>query len=280
MRLAKYYHLVKPGIVYGNLITAIAGYLLASDLRIYPVAFAMMAIGTALVMASACVINNLADRDIDSKMERTKKRPSASRDVSLTSGVIYAIALAIIGFALIVVFVNKFCAVVGFIGFIDYAWLYTYLKRRTYHATLIGSLAGAAPIVGGYVAYADHFSTAALIIGVMMLVWQMPHFYAIALYREKDYREADIPVMPVVLGRGNTARWMVFYSLIFLLASMALYFNGPAGIVYLIVMGLVALIWLGYNLGGLKGATMLWARKSFFLSLAVMVIMSVMVALR
>ncbi len=279
MKIAAYYKLVKPGIIYGNLITGVAGYLLASGLKIYFASFISMAIGMSLVMGSACVVNNLMDRDIDSKMDRTKRRPSVSGEISRTSGAIYSATLAIIGFILIFVFVNKLCALVGLIGFIDYAVIYTYLKKRTYHATLIGSLAGAAPIVGGYVAYSDNFNLTALVIGIMMAVWQMPHFYAISIYREKDYRKAKIPVMSITSGKMITARWMVFYSFIFLISSVELYLIQPSRLFYLIVMSLVSMIWLGFNISGLKRPDIAWARKSFFLSLMVMLVMSFMIAI-
>lgn len=281
MSVKAYYNLAKPGIVYGNMLTALAGYLFACKFHPNWVSFIAMAIGISLVMGSACVFNNLADRDIDALMERTKKRAFVKGEVSFRSGVAYAILLGVAGFLLISVMVNLLCALIGLIGFIDYALAYTYSKRKTYHATLIGSIAGASPIVGGYVAYSGHLTSTALILGVMMLFWQMPHFYAIAIFREKDYRRAHIPVVSIVKGLKTTVMLMALYTLGFSAASLLLYFDASLNIFYLVVMIILAGVWLFVNLRGLIETKLeVWARKSFFTSLAVMVTMSLIVAVR
>ena len=280
MRLKALYRVAKPGIVYGNLITVVAGYLLASGLKVHATSLAAAVFGIAMVIASACVANNLADRDIDSIMERTNKRPSVSGEISVGAGVIYALVLAAIGFSILALFTSQWCVVIGLVGYVDYALLYTYFKRKTYHATLIGSISGAVPIIGGYAAYSGHLTPAAWIIGAMMLVWQMPHFYSIALFRAKDYRRAGIPVMPAVLGRKTTGVWMVFYAALFLAAALLLYFYGPVGLAYLSVMGAVALAWLVFNIRGLvSGLADQWAKQNFRYSLIVMLVMSAAIAL-
>ncbi len=280
-RVKDYYTLAKPGMVYGNLLTAIAGYLLASKLSLNWTQFIAMLAGTALIMGSACALNNLFDRDIDALMKRTHKRPSVSGAVSTKSGIIFVIVLALLGTVLLALFVNWLCVAVGLVGFIDYALIYTYSKRKTYHSTLIGSLAGAMPIIGGYVAYSDHLGVTAVIVGLMMLLWQMPHFYAIALFREADYRKAGIPLLPIVKGHAATTKAMVAYNLLFLIAVLSLYYYSKLGVAYVLVLGTVALAWLIYNLQGFKKISLAsWARRSFTYSLLVMVIMSVMVAVR
>ncbi len=281
MKIKAYYNLAKPGMVYGNLLTAIAGYLLASGLRLKWSQFIAMAIGTALVMGSACVLNNLADRDIDSLMERTQKRPSVNGDISYRQGLVFAVLMLASGMLLIVFKVNALCALIGLIGFVDYAFVYTYSKRKTYHATLIGSIAGAAPIVGGYVAYSGHITLAALIVGLMMFLWQMPHFYAIALFREDDYRKANIPVAPISKGHKFTKYSMVIYTIAFSLASFALYAYSNLNIFYLVVMAVLATLWLAINVKGLLVDKLeAWAKQSFLVSLIVMSVMSLVVAVR
>lgn len=280
-RLKAYYIMVKPGIIYGNLITAIAGYLLASKLSINASSFIGMIVGTGLVMGGACVFNNLYDRDIDQMMKRTKNRPTVNGLITARSGIIYGICLTIIGFGLLAVFVNWLCVAIGAIGFLDYALIYTYFKRRTYHATLIGSVSGATPIVGGYVAYAGHLDLVALLIGLMMLFWQMPHFYAIALFRAKEYEKAKVPVLPLIKGLPATVEYIVVYSVLFVLAVVSLYFITSLHVYYLLLVGLTAVIWTIFNLRGMKVKEIeLWAKRSFRYSLAVMLVMSIGVALR
>lgn len=276
-----FYELSKPGIVYGNLITAVAGYLLACKLRVDWVSFIGMAVGLSLVIAGACAVNNLYDRDIDTKMDRTKKRPSVTGEVSLKAGKVFAVLTTVIGIVVLGFSTNILTMLIALLGFVVYTTAYTFSKRITHHSTLIGSISGATPIVGGYVAYSGHIDAVAIIIGLMMLVWQMPHFYAIAIYREKDYKEAGIPSLPSVAGKKITSYWMMFYTLLFALLSVLLYRYAPVGIIYLTVMGLTSLLWLGLNFSGLftKGLDV-WAKRSFLSSLMVMVIMSLALAFR
>lgn len=279
--LKAYYQIIKPGIIYGNILTTIAGYLMACDLHLDLKSFVGAVIGFCLVIGSACTLNNLADRSIDANMERTKKRPSVTGVISLKAGLIYASVLLGGGVVLLVLFTNITTLVVGLVGFVVYVSAYTYSKRKTDLATLIGSVSGATPIVGGYTAFAGHFTLTALIIGMMMLVWQMPHFYAIAIYREKEYRRAKIPVLPITSGYKTTSYWMVFYSFLFLLLSVSLYVYGPVGIAYLLVMSVVGALWLAFNLKGLFLKTFAgWAKQDFRYSLIVLLVMSLMIALR
>jgi protoheme IX farnesyltransferase len=276
-----YFKLAKPGMVLGNLLPAVAGYLLASDLKIKLLSFIALLIGTALIMGAACSVNNLIDRDIDSKMDRTKNRPSVKGQVDLTNSIIYVGILMVIGFGSLLLWVNILCAVIGAIGFIDYAFIYTLLKRRTHHATLVGSIAGAMPVVGAYAAYSDRINLVAITVGLMMLLWQMPHFYAIALYRGNDYRSSNVPVLPLVKGHEYTVRAMVLYSLLFFISVIMLYFVAKLNLAYLVVMGLAVAGWSLFNLHGLKlNQLEVWAKRSFIYSLIVMITMSLMVAVR
>lgn len=276
-----YYRLSKPGIIYGNMITAIAGYLLACSLHIKWLSFLGLVIGLSLVIGSACVFNNLYDRDIDAVMERTKKRPSVTGRISTRSGIIFGSLIGISGFTILGLFTNTLTLMVAALGFVVYVTAYTYSKRRTHWSTLIGSVSGATPIVAGYTAFSGRMDPAALIIGLMMLVWQMPHFYAIAIYRDKDYRAAGIPSLPVVAGKRVTGYFMVFFSLAFLIFSVLLYVYANVGLVYVLVMGSVSLFWLGLNISGSFAKSIdAWAKRSFRSSLMVMMIMSLAIGLR
>ena len=211
-----FYEITKPGIIYGNLLTSIAGYFLASDLKINFGTFFGAVIGFGLVIAAACTFNNLADKDIDKRMARTKHRPSVTGQITFRTGIIYGSILLAVGLALLIWLTNLLAVYAALLGFLVYLGAYTYAKRKTSLATLIGSISGATPIVGGYVAYAGHFNMTALIIGLMMLVWQMPHFYAIAIYREKDYKKAKIPVLPATKGYRIAEFWMALFSFLFM----------------------------------------------------------------
>jgi heme o synthase len=277
--LKTYYRLVKPGIVYGNTMTAAAGFLLAAHGSIAWRLFAAALAGTALIIASACVINNYIDRGIDQKMARTKKRALASGTIKAPEALTYAAVLGLAGLALLILKTNYLTVAVGLVGFIDYVVLYGVAKRKTVHGTLVGTIAGATPIVAGYTAVAGRLDSAAIILFLMLALWQMPHFYAIAIYRLKDYSAAGLPVWPVKKGIPSTKQQIILYVLAFTLASTLLTIYGYTGIIYLVVMTAVGLYWLYLGLQGLKTKDdTKWARQMFLFSLIVILVLSVMVS--
>ena len=154
----KYLLLAKPGIVCGNLIAAIGGFLLASHGSAELVVLAPAALGISLIVASGCVFNNWADRDLDKKMARTRNRVLARGLMRPKTAVGYAAILAACGFALLSVATNWLCVGIVLGGLVIYAGAYSlYLKRRCAYAAAIGSLAGAAPAVAGYCAASNRF---------------------------------------------------------------------------------------------------------------------------
>ena len=266
-----YYRLTKPGIVYGNLMTAAAGFIVAADRHIDPGLFVAALGGTALVIASACVVNNYIDRHIDRVMQRTKKRALATGSISGSAAFLYAGILGVTGFAVLALWVNWLTVLVGAIGFIDYVVLYGWSKRRTWHGTLIGSISGSAPVVAGYTAAVDRFDTGALILFLILTFWQMPHFYAIALRRLKDYQSAHLPVLPAVHGAEATKRQTMMYMILFLAAVIALWAFGYAGTAYVVIMGLLAVGWIVRGFQGFRATdTSLWATKVFLYSLTLL----------
>jgi protoheme IX farnesyltransferase len=231
-------------------------------------------------MASACVFNNYIDRGIDKKMARTKKRALATEEISGRNALIYASVLGVAGFSLLLLYTNLLVAAIGAIAFLDYIVLYGYTKRHSVHGTLVGTIAGAAPPVAGYCAVTGKFDVNALIIFLIMLFWQMVHFYAIAIRREKDYKAAGIPVLPVVKGVRETKIQMILYTIGFIFAVAALSTRGSAGYIFSIIMTILGLIWL---FKGLKSFNItdnvLWAKNMFIFSLFVLLSFSVMLSL-
>lgn len=275
-----YYRLAKPGIVYGNLLTTLAAYLYASHWHIHWLNFLATMIGLGFVIASACVFNNYIDRDIDAKMDRTKARALASGSISHMNAILFGGILCLFGFVLLICFVNILTTVVALIGFLVYVFAYTFSKRTTEWATEIGSIAGATPIVVGYTAVADKFSLTAFILFLILVFWQMPHFYAIAARRSDEYAAAGIPVLPLRKGMPETKLRMLLYIVLFGLAIAAMTFFGYAGYVFLVVMEIVALVWF-WRCSEWYDAQdpAIWAFRSFVVSLVVLVVFSVMLAL-
>ena len=278
-RLHAYYWLAKPGIVYGNSITVVAGFLLASRGQVDLGQLLATLVGIALVIASACVVNNYIDRDIDALMSRTKWRALAKGTVSGRSAMVYAAVLGLAGVGILMLWVNALTWAVGLIAFIDYVILYGVAKRRSVHGTLVGSISGAAPIVAGYVAVTDRLDLGALLLFAILTLWQMPHFYAIAIYRLKDYQAAGIPVLPAKAGLHHTKVQIVAYIAAFILAALALTIFGYAGLTYAVVMAGVGLMWLYRGWLGFTAADdTRWARAIFKFSLVVLLVFSMMIS--
>ena len=190
-----YYELTKPGIIYGNAITAVAGFFIASP---KPLAEAgvlgLTLIGLSLVIASACVFNNYFDREIDARMERTKNRALAMGQVSGRSAIVFALLLLVLGAAVLALYTTPLALSVALLGFVVYVFLYTPLKPRSPSALYIGAVAGATPPVVGYTAVTNTLDLYALALFAVLYVWQIPHFLAIALYRYEEYKAAGVPL--------------------------------------------------------------------------------------
>lgn len=266
-----YYWLCKPGIIYGNLLTAAAGFVVAAGRHIDFGLLAAVLAGTALIIASACVVNNYLDREIDKVMERTNWRALALGTIPPRNAFILAVILGFSGFAILVLWVNWLTVWVGVVGYIDYVIFYGWSKRHSWHGTLVGSVSGSAPVVAGYTAVTGHLDAGALILFLILTFWQMPHFYAIAIRRLKDYRAAKIPVLPAVHGIRATKIQMMVYIFLFLLAVLSLAVFGYAGAVYAAIMGVLALSWLARAAQGFRSSdNNQWAKKVFLYSLVLL----------
>jgi heme o synthase len=272
-----YLQLTKPGIVIGNLIAVTGGFLLASHGRVHWGRGFLVALGVALVVASGCVINNVIDRDIDGLMARTRNRPMVTGRISVLLALLYGVMLGLSGTGLLYAGTRRFLPVaLVLLGYVVYVGLYSlYMKRNSIHGTLVGSIAGAMPPVVGYCAASGRFDTAAVTLLVMFSLWQMPHSYAIAIFRAQDYRAASIPVFPVVRGFAAAKRQMVLYIAAFTVATLMLGFLGYAGKVYMLAALLAGLYWFGLGLAGRTASNEArWARKLFFTSIIIVTVLS------
>lgn len=268
-KVRAYYQLTKPGVLYGNVLTAVAGFLLAAAGDIDWLVFGGMLFGMTAVVASACVLNNYLDQDIDAVMERTKKRPSVAGSVSGVGMLVFSTVLLLAGMTALVLWTNLLTVWVGVIGFVTYVWLYGALsKRRSIHGTLVGSISGAMPILGGYVAARGRLDAAAIVVFLIIFFWQFPEFYSIAIYRRKEYAAAKIPVMPVVKGVRSTTVQIFIYTILYVLSTLSLTLFGYTGWIYFAVMALFGVHWIAVGYEGLhvKNSDK-WARRMFKLSM-------------
>lgn len=278
--VTKYIKLTKPGIIMGNAITAAAGFMLASRGHFNPWLFLAAILGLSLIVAAGCVFNNYMDRDTDKKMSRTQTRALATGSISVQNALIFAIILGVLGVSVLALFTNLLTLFIALTGFVIYVFFYGLLKYRTMYGTEIGSIAGAVPPVVGYCAVSHQLDGGALLLFLIIALWQMPHFFAIALFRSKEYAAASIPVLPLVKGIQMTKIRMVFYTLAFIASTLLLTFYGYTGYLYLTITILLGLTWLLLCLKGFKApSNERWAHKMFRFSLIVVTILCIMISI-
>jgi protoheme IX farnesyltransferase len=270
-----YIDLVKPGIILGNLITCLSGFFLASKGTIDFRLMAALLVGLAFIIASGCVFNNYIDRKSDEKMERTKLRPLVTKQISEKSARTLGLALFFSGSLILIYGTNSLAFSASMVGFFVYIFFYTLLKYKTPHATLIGSISGAMPPVVGYLAQSNSLDLPCFILFLIVVFWQMPHFYAIALYRGKEYEAASIPVLPNVKGIKAAKIEMLFYTIAYVFSCLLLSLLGFVGNMYLILASLLGAYWILLSIKGFTSLdTTIWAKKMFRFSLVVVTILS------
>lgn len=269
--MINYYLLTKPGIVLGNLIPFAAGFLLAARGKFSVSLFVMTLLGLAFVMASGCVFNNYIDRFLDQKMDRTKNRALASGQIKISYALTLGSILLIVGLGLLFYWTNTITVILASIGFIVYVLLYSMWKGKTVYGTAIGSISGAIPPVVGYCAVSNEFDIAAAILFLMMVFWQMPHFFAIAIFHFDDYRKGGIPVLPIVRGFEITQKRMILYIIAFLVSASSLYFFNYTGYFYLLSSFCLSIGWLYVCLkkDEYKQNIGRWGKQMFYFSLIV-----------
>ena len=255
--------LTKPGIIGGNLIATLGGYFLAAHGTFDWITFASVMMGIALVIASGCACNNVIDRDIDALMARTRHRPLAKGRISITQALGISALLGVAGIVCLALGTNGLTVALAVIGWGVYVGVYSlYMKRHSEYGTLVGSLSGAMPPVVGYCAVTGQFDSGALMLLVIFCLWQMPHSYAIAIFRYADYRRASIPVLPVVHGIKRAKHHILGYIVAFIPASLALVLASQAGAGYLCVALTMGGYWLYLALCGYRlDDDVRWAKK-------------------
>jgi len=262
-----YYRLAKPGIIYGNLLSALAGFLLASGRNFHPALLLAMVFGLASIIGASCVGNNVMDRRIDQLMARTRKRALVTGNISARNALLYCVLLYALGILILRIWVNLLTLNVALFGSFAYLLLYGLGKRKTVHGTLIGSISGAVPPVVGYTAVTGRLDVAALLLFLVLVFWQMPHFYAIALFRSEDYRAAGIPVLPVVTGVKATKIQIMCYIIAYAISTTLLTFYGYTGIIYLLGVLLISIYWFSKGYTKYQLPPEKWGRMMFGTSL-------------
>ncbi|MEM8628669.1 MAG: heme o synthase [Chlamydiota bacterium] len=274
-RFSLYLSLTKPGIVSGNMLSAFAGYLIAARGVYDLVPFCLFTIGLAMVMGAACVFNNCFDAELDRNMVRTRNRALPKGTIEKKQAFYFGLVLLFLG-AFSLCMVNRLAVSLAFFGLFFYVAIYTLFKYVSPHATLVGAIPGAIPPLIGYVTSRPLVDFPFLLLFFLLVFWQMPHFYAISLFRLEEFRKARIPVFPLKKGIAATKVQMFLFSLAFTATIVVFASYVPASRLFLVSMGISSLYWNFQCLAGFwRKDTVVWARSVFGFSIALMLIFAV-----
>ena len=247
--VADYVELTKPRIALVVLISTFAGMWLAAGPTLSFSLVVATLLGTWLASASAGVLNNYIDRDIDKLMSRTATRATAAGRVDPQRVLYFGLSLAGASFLVLVSTSNLFTAALAMGTIYFYVVIYTmWLKRSTDLCTEIGGIAGALPPIIGWAAVTGTVGAPALLLFLIMFIWQPPHFWVLAMLREDEYRRAGIPMLPVTAGPMVTKAKILLYTAALLPCTMTLFYVGAAGSTYLAISMIAGLVYLGMTI--------------------------------
>lgn len=240
-----YVILTKPGLVAMVLVTTVAGIYIGHRGMPDSALVFWTLLGTCLAACGSTILNNVYDRDIDSLMVRTRTRPMPRGAIRPSAAVASGVSIILAAFLILSYFVNMLSALLAMTASVVYVFVYTHLmKRRTPNATVVGGISGALPPVIGYASVTGHLTVEALILFLIMFIWQPSHFWFLAIKHAKDYERAAIPAMPVARGISATKfKILMFNSALFPVSLLPFFYN-MAGKIYLLTAVCLGLFYL------------------------------------
>ena len=263
-----YLEMCKPRVVLLMLLCATVGMFLATPGMVPIDVLVIGNIGIALVAGSAAALNHLVDSKIDADMARTKARPMAQGRVSNRQGAMFVAITGLVGFGLLMVFINPLTAWLNFASWAGYGIIYTmYLKRATPQNIVIGGLFGAAPPLFGWTAVTNSLDGGGLLLVLIIFAWTPPHFWALAIERKEEYKKVDVPMLPVTHGVQYTKLHIVLYTIIMILVTVLPFLIGMSNVLYLVSALVLGGIFLYWSLVLLKGDNRQAPMKTFHYSI-------------
>jgi heme o synthase len=246
--LREYAELTKPRITLLIVISTAVGYSFGAGLHFSFAVLLNAILGTALMASGAAVLNQWYERDVDSRMTRTRRRPIPSGTIQAGHALYFGIGLSLAGLVDLFLFANGYAAALGFLTSFGYLYVYTPLKRKGPICTTLGAIPGAMPPLIGFAAASHHLAIQAWILFAILFLWQFPHFHAIAWMYREDYKRGDIKMLAVVQPDGKALGRQVLFTLMLLIPATLLpsFFN-MAGRVYFLaalILG-AAFLWFG-----------------------------------
>ncbi len=266
-KLAAFFELTKPRIAFMLVLTSAAGFYLGAVGNFNLPLFINSMLGITLLAFGVATLNQVWERKTDALMERTAKRPLPTNKVSVAEALIFGLLLCVTAEIYLAVLVNMLTAILGLVVIVGYVLLYTPLKTRTSMSTAIGALPGAMPPLMGFTSSANEITMTAWVLFAILFVWQFPHFLAIAWMYREQYAKAKILMLPVIEPEGKiTARQIVIFTLLLIPISLAPFFLGFAGVVYLIGATVLGIWFLAASIEAARAKTVEKARKLLLVS--------------
>lgn len=259
--------LMKPNITLLVVITSAGGLWMAPGaLPALPLTVALL--GTLGVVVGANTLNCYIERESDKQMARTKGRPLPAGRLSARGALLYGLTLAALSTLALWTWVNTTTALLALIAFISYVWVYTPMKRLSPQAVTVGSLPGAMPPLMGWTAVTGSIDAPGLALFGVMFMWQIPHFIAIAFYRQREYERAGLKTMPAVYGHTSALWQSLIWSVALVAVSLTLEPLGVAGRLYTLIAALLGAGFLAYSAAGFRAQQRnAWARRFFVYTL-------------
>jgi protoheme IX farnesyltransferase len=240
-----YLEMTKPKVILLMLLTVFVGMCLAPNAGVSWSTLILGTLGIAALSASGAVFNHILDERIDHLMQRTHRRPLPQKKISQAHALVFGVSLAVLGFLVLHQYVNSLTAWLTLLSFIGYAFVYTlYLKRATSQNIVIGGLAGAMPPLLGWTAVTNQIDPLPLVLVMIVFIWTPPHFWALALDRKDDYRQAGLPMLPVTHGDKLTKQFIFLYTILLLMVCWLPYLMRQAGLLYLLVSTAINLVFV------------------------------------
>jgi heme o synthase len=266
-KLAAYLELTKPRIAFMLVLTSAAGFYLGTKGNFDFVVFFNSIIGITLLAFGVATLNQYIERKTDLLMDRTAKRPLPTGKIAPNEALIFGILQCVVAELYLLFLVNGLTAALGLVVIVGYVLMYTPLKTRTSASTAIGAIPGAMPPLMGWTAAANEITLGAWILFAMLFLWQFPHFLAIAWMYREQYAKAGIKMLPVVEPEGKiTAQQIVIFTILLLPVSIAPYFFGVSGMIYLVGASILGIWFLWASIQAARAKSNEMARKLLLVS--------------
>ncbi|OUW60183.1 MAG: protoheme IX farnesyltransferase [bacterium TMED198] len=270
-----YYILIKPGITMMVMVTSYLGYYLGlRDQGILMVSFDtwlvlfFLLLGTFFSSSGACALNQAIEREEDSQMERTKNRPIPAGKISSERAFLLGVTFSILGVLILFFLINAITAIVSLSTIFLYIFVYTPLKKYTTWNTLLGSIPGALPPIGGWTAATGRIDAPAWILFGILFCWQMPHFLSIAVIYASDYKKGDFKMLPSVYPESRRLKYIImFFSLAMVITTIGLYIIKMAGVYFAVASAVLGMMFILVSIKMITDGTVRSAKQLMFASI-------------